>query len=154
MSVYTIILVWLFWICYIMESLFICRDLRILYDDVRWFYDMYIFGDLCYISTATVDEFYTYMLFEIYWRRNVYFLNICIIRVFYRFNRSRALQITLLFSLMLKYTFPSPLIKNILENISLLTPKRSLNYISLPSYVKITLYSLNNFLAFLIIMQK
>jgi len=27
---------------------------------------MYIFGDLCYISTATVDEFYTYMLFEIY----------------------------------------------------------------------------------------
>jgi len=38
---------------------------------------------------------------------------------------------------MLKYTLPSPLIQNILENISLSSPKRSLNYIPLPSYVKI-----------------
>jgi hypothetical protein len=31
--------------------------------------------------------------FEIRWRHNVYFLNNCIIPVFYRFNRSKALQI-------------------------------------------------------------
>jgi len=34
-----------------------------------------------------------HVVFEFYWRRNVYFLNICIIRVFYRFNRNRALHI-------------------------------------------------------------
>jgi len=37
---------------------------------------------------------------------------------------------------MLKYTLLSPLIQNILENISL-PPERSLNYIPLPSYFKI-----------------
>ena len=42
--------------------------------------------------------------------------------------------------LLLKYTLISPLIQNILENISLPTLKRNLNYILLPSYVKI--YSL------------
>ena len=50
------------------------------------------FGDVCFISAATFEEFYICMLFGICWRRNVYFLNICIIRVFYRFNRSKALQ--------------------------------------------------------------
>jgi len=38
---------------------------------------------------------------------------------------------------MLKYTLPSPLIQNILENFSFPFPKRSLNYIPLSSYVKI-----------------
>jgi len=38
---------------------------------------------------------------------------------------------------MLKYTLPSPLIQNILENISLPSLERSLNYIPLLSYVKI-----------------
>jgi len=42
MSIFTIILVWLFWICYIMEILPICQDLKILYVDVWWSYDMYI----------------------------------------------------------------------------------------------------------------
>ena len=45
--------------------------------------------------------------------------------------------ITLPSPLMLKYTLPSPLIQNILENFSLPSPKRSLNYIPLPSCVKI-----------------
>ena len=39
--------------------------------------------------------------------------------------------------LMLEYTLPSSLIQNILENISLPSPKRSLNYIPLLSYLKI-----------------
>jgi len=38
---------------------------------------------------------------------------------------------------MLKYTLFSLFIQNILENISLPSPKRSLNYIFLPSYIKI-----------------
>jgi len=38
---------------------------------------------------------------------------------------------------MLKYTLSSPLIQNILEIFSLPSPKVSLNYIPLPSYVKI-----------------
>jgi len=38
---------------------------------------------------------------------------------------------------MLKYTLPSPLIQNIFENFLLPFPKRSLNYIIFPSYVKI-----------------
>ena len=42
MSVFTIILVWLFWICYIMEILPMCWDLEILYVDVWWSYRMYI----------------------------------------------------------------------------------------------------------------
>jgi len=45
--------------------------------------------------------------------------------------------ITLLSPFMLKYTLSSPLIQNILENISLPSLERSLNYISLPFYVKI-----------------
>jgi len=38
---------------------------------------------------------------------------------------------------MLKYTFFSPLIQNILEIFSLPSPKKNFNYIPLPSYVKI-----------------
>jgi hypothetical protein len=46
-----------------------------------------------YMSAATV-EIYIYackLLFSL--RRRVYFLNICYIRVFYRLNRNRALQV-------------------------------------------------------------
>jgi len=50
------------------------------------------FGDVWFISAATVDESYKCMLYDICWRRNVYFLNKCFIRVFYRFNRSRVLH--------------------------------------------------------------
>ena len=46
--------------------------------------------------------------------------------------------ITLLSHLMLKYTLPSPLIQSILENISLHSLERSLNYIFLLFYVKIS----------------
>jgi len=38
---------------------------------------------------------------------------------------------------MLKYTLPSPLMQNILEDISLSILERSLIYIHTPSYVKI-----------------
>jgi len=68
---------------HVVEFLPICRDLEILYGDVCWFHDRYIFfGGECYISAATVEQFYICMLFEIFWRHNVYFLNICVIRVF------------------------------------------------------------------------
>jgi len=50
------------------------------------------FSDVWFISAATVENFYKGMLFDICWRRSVYFLNICFIRVFYRFNRNRALH--------------------------------------------------------------
>jgi len=53
------------------------------------------FGDVWFISAATVENFYKCMLYDICWRRDVYFLNKCIIRVFYRFNRSRAFNETL-----------------------------------------------------------
>jgi len=35
---------------------------------------------------------YMHAVWIIVWRRSVYFLNICFIRVFYRFNRNRVLQ--------------------------------------------------------------
>jgi hypothetical protein len=37
--------------------------------------------------------FYICMLFWILLRRSIYFSNICFIRVFYRFNRNKALQV-------------------------------------------------------------
>jgi hypothetical protein len=52
------------------------------------------FDDVWFISAATVKDFYICMLFEfLMWRSSVYFLNICIIRVYYCFNRNRALQV-------------------------------------------------------------
>jgi hypothetical protein len=51
-----------------------------------------IFGDIWFVSAATVEIFYICMLFWILLRRSVYFLNICYIRVFYHFNRNRALH--------------------------------------------------------------
>ena len=47
--------------------------------------------------------------------------------------------------LMLKYTLPTPLIQNLIKKNSLPSPQRSLNYIPLPSYVKIYTLSLNIF---------
>jgi hypothetical protein len=46
-----------------------------------------------FCSAATVEILYIYAccMFGVD-RRSVYFLNICYIRVFYRFNRNRALQ--------------------------------------------------------------
>jgi len=46
---------------------------------------------------------------------------------------------------MLKYAFPSPFIQNILENISLSSLERNLNYILIPSYVKIYVLLLQYF---------
>jgi hypothetical protein len=48
------------------------------------------FGDVWIVSAATVENFYMHVCW-ILLRRSVYFLNICYIRVFYRFNRNRAL---------------------------------------------------------------
>ena len=45
-----------------------------------------------YLSDVMLLRKFLCMLFENYWRRDVYFLNICIIRVFYHFNRSRTLH--------------------------------------------------------------
>jgi len=52
------------------------------------------FGDVWFISAATIENFYKCMLYDICWRCSVYFLNKCFIRVFYRFNRNRTLQKT------------------------------------------------------------
>jgi len=38
-------------------------------------------------------EIFMHVILRIYRRRDIYFLNICYIRVFYRFNRSRVLQV-------------------------------------------------------------
>ena len=55
---------------------------------------------------------------------------------------------------MLKYTFSSPLIQNILQSISLISPKRSLNYISLPFEAKICTLIPQYFFLFIKILQK
>jgi hypothetical protein len=52
-----------------------------------------IFGDICFVSAATVEMFYICMFVGFLLRRCVYFLNISVIRVFYRLNRNRALQV-------------------------------------------------------------
>jgi hypothetical protein len=70
-----------------------CRDL----EDVIW-WCILTMACICWrymiCIRLTVDIFYIFMM--ILWillRRSVYFLNICIIRMFYRFNRNRALQV-------------------------------------------------------------
>jgi len=52
---------------------------------------------------------------------------------------------------MLKYTLSSPIFQNILENISLPSLERSLNYIPLSSYIKIYALLPKYFFLFLII---
>ena len=58
-------------------------------------------------------------------------------RVNYISLPSKMLELHSPLPLMIKYTLPSSLIQNILENMSLPSPKRRLNYILLPSHVKI-----------------
>ena len=47
-----------------------------------------------FISVATVENYICMPTFVICWWRDVYFLNKCFIRVYYRFNRNRALHIS------------------------------------------------------------
>jgi len=56
-------------------------------------YVRYTFGDVCLYLLRLLRNFIYACCLEIFWRRNVYFLNTWINRVFYHFNRSRALQI-------------------------------------------------------------
>jgi len=49
-------------------------------------------GYVCYLSAVTFLRNIFMHPFETYWRRDVYFLNICNIHLFYRFNRSMALH--------------------------------------------------------------
>jgi len=90
MSIFTIILVWLFWICYVMEILFIYWDLEILYVDVWWFYDMYtlVMYDLCPLRLFRIFIKTCCLIFV----EDVASISWIFIRMFYRFNRNRALQ--------------------------------------------------------------
>jgi len=83
----------IFLFIYVMENLPICQDLEILYDDVYWSYDMYILEmyDL-YPLRLLMNLIYACCLNIDVKAYNVYFLNKCFIRVFYRFNRNMALQ--------------------------------------------------------------
>jgi hypothetical protein len=53
---------------------------------------MYLYLEIYVVSAATVEN-YICMLDVVVLRRSVYFLNICYIRVCYRLNRNKALQI-------------------------------------------------------------
>jgi len=75
-----------------MEILPICRDLEILYDDVYWSYDMYILEMYDLYPCDCWEILYMHVVWILMCRRSVYFLNIYIIRVYYRFNRNRALH--------------------------------------------------------------
>jgi len=70
----------------------ICRDLGDFYDDVYWSYDMYILEMYDLYPLRLLRNFIYACYLNLMWRRGVYFLNIYIIRVYYRFNRNRALQ--------------------------------------------------------------
>jgi len=67
------------------------RDLEILYIDVFGVYDMYTWRCMLYIRCVVVWIFMHVIFLENFCRHNVYFLNKCFIRVFYRFNRNMAL---------------------------------------------------------------
>ena len=54
-------------------------------------HDMATWRCMLFIRCVVFEKFLC-LLFEIYWRCDVYFLNIYNIRVFYRFNRSRTLH--------------------------------------------------------------
>ena len=91
MSVFMIILDCLWWI-YVFEILPICRDFEIfmmMYIDLMtcifWRFMTYIRCDCWWIL-------YMDVVWILMWRRSVYFLNIYIIRVYYHFNRNRALH--------------------------------------------------------------
>ena len=70
------------------------------YDDVYWSYDMYILEMYDFYPLRLLRNFIYACYLNLMWRRAVYFLNIYIIRVYYRFNRNRALHLSFsLFSL-------------------------------------------------------
>jgi len=52
----------------------------------------WLLEDVCYLSAATFLRKKLCMLFETYWRRDVYFSNVCNIHLFYRFNRNKTLH--------------------------------------------------------------
>jgi len=66
------------------------------YDDVYWSYDMYILEMYDFYPLRLLMNFIYACYLNLMWRRGVYFLNIYIIRVYYRFNRNRALEFTLI----------------------------------------------------------
>ena len=65
------------------------------YDDVYWSYDMYILEMYDFYPLRLLRNFIYTCYLNLMWRRDVYFLNIYIIRVYYRFNRNRALHLHL-----------------------------------------------------------
>lgn len=76
---------------FVIEILPMRRDLETLYDDVYWSHGMYTWRCMIYIRCDCWEILYMHVD-VICWRRSVYFLNLCFIRVFYRFNINRALQ--------------------------------------------------------------
>jgi len=91
MSVFMIILDWLFWI-YVVEFLPICRDLEtftMMYIDLM---TCIFWKCMTFIRCDCWGILYMHVVWIFVWRCSVYFLNRCFIRVFYRFNRNRALH--------------------------------------------------------------
>jgi len=82
-------LYWIYFCCWVLP---VYWDLEISFGDVCWSHDMYVFGVVYLYLLRPLRNFINARCLETFWRRNVYFLNICVIHVFYRFNRSKALQ--------------------------------------------------------------
>jgi len=61
-----------------------------IYELLTWLFEVYAIFPLWYFIVEILC-----MSIEIYWRCDVYFLNNCYIRVFYHFNKSRALHCAL-----------------------------------------------------------
>jgi len=62
------------------------------YDDVYWSYDMYILEMYEFYPLRLLRNFIYACYLNLMCRRGVYFLNIYIIRVYYRFNINKALH--------------------------------------------------------------
>jgi len=77
----------------LIEILPICRVLEILCIDVFGVYDMYSWRCMLCIRCVVVWIFMHVIFVEKFWWRDFYFLNKCFLRVYYRFNRNRALQV-------------------------------------------------------------
>jgi len=84
----------LFWIELVVEILPICRDLEIFMYCHIWSYNMYTWRCMLYVRCVVVWIFVHVIFLENFWRCSVYFLNNCIIHVFYRFNRNRVLHVS------------------------------------------------------------
>jgi len=76
----------------LLRLLLICWDWDLFFDVFYHAYDMAILEMYANYLLQRFRENFSMHVFENYWRRDIYFLNICITRVFYRFNRSRALH--------------------------------------------------------------